>query len=123
MNVDMKTSAQSTPLICNTDVFTPAERENHIQTTTQLFQRVQTVHEVENGFEFMFPNFGAAENLTQLTEFIYNERRCCPFLEFTLKITPNDAPISLLLTGPEGTQEFLRAEFTEYRSSGNEVFA
>ena len=123
MNVDMKTSVQNTPLVCNMDAFTPAERENHIQTTTQLFQRVQTVHEVENGFEFIFPNFDAAENLTQLAEFIFNERRCCPFLEFTLKIPPNDAPISLLLTGPEGTQEFLRAEFTEYHSSGNEVFA
>src|SRR5687768_16105193 len=123
MNVDMKTYVKNTPLVCNMDVFTPAERENHIQTTTQLFQSVQTVHEVENGFEFSFPNFDAAENLTQLAEFIFNERRCCPFLEFTLKITPNGAPISLLLTGPEGTQEFLRAEFTEYRSSGNELFA
>ncbi|MDQ3007243.1 MAG: hypothetical protein M3R47_17900, partial [Chloroflexota bacterium] len=115
----MKTSAQNTPLVCNMDVFTPAERENHIRTTTQLFQYVQTIHEVENGFEFMFPNSGAAENITQLAEFIFNERRCCPFLEFTLRIAPNDTPISLLLTGPEGTQEFLRAEFTEYRSSGN----
>ena len=113
MTVDMKTTTQNIPLTCNMDVFTPAERENHIQTTTQLFQRVQTVHEVENGFEFMFPNFDAAENLTQLAEFIFNERRCCPFLEFTLRIAPNDMPISLLLTGPEGTQEFLRAEFSE----------
>ena len=113
MNVDMKIPAQNTPIVCNMDVFTPAERENHIQTTTQLFQHVQTIHEVENGFEFMFPNFDAAENITQLAEFLYNERRCCPFLEFTLRIAPNDSPISLLLTGPEGTQEFLMAEFHE----------
>ena len=113
MNVDMKTTTQNIPLVCNMDVFTPVESENHIRTTTQLFQNVQTIHEVENGFEFMFPNFGSAENLTQLAEFIFNERRCCPFLEFTLKITPDDAPISLLLTGPEGTQEFLRTEFSE----------
>ena len=26
---------------------------------------------------------------------------------------PQNAPISLILTGPEGTQEFLRAEFSE----------
>ena len=109
----MKTPAQNTPLVCNMDVFTPAERENHTRTTTQLFQSVQTIHEVENGFEFIFPNFDSTENMIQLTEFIFNERRCCPFLEFTLKIEPNDAPISLLLSGPEGTQEFLRAEFGE----------
>ena len=121
MNVDMKTYVQNTPLVCNMDVFTPAERENHIQTTTQLFQIVQAIHEAENGLEFMFPNFDKQEDLLQLAEFIFNERRCCPFLEFRLRIAP-DMPISLLLTGPEGTQEFLRAEFTEYRSSGHEAF-
>lgn len=109
----MKPDTRQTPLICNMHVFTPTEREHHIRTTTQLFQSVQAIHEAENGFEFMFPNLDAAENITQLAEFIFNERRCCPFLEFTLKITPDDAPISLLLTGPEGTQEFLRAEFSE----------
>src|SRR5687767_12495718 len=113
MDVDMKSDTQQTPLICSMDVFTPSEREHHIQTTTQLFQSVQAIHEAENGFEFMFPNFDEADSLTQLAEFISNERRCCPFLEFTLKIAPNDAPTSLLLTGPEGTQEFLRAEFGE----------
>ena len=121
MNVDMKTSVQHTPLICNMDVFTPGERENHIRTTTQLFQSVQAIHEAENGLEFVFPNSGKQEVLIQLAEFIFNERRCCPFLEFRLRITP-DMPISLLLTGPEGTQEFLRAEFTEYRLSNNEAF-
>ena len=118
----MMPHTQQTPLICNMDVFTPAEREDHIRTTIQLFQSVQSIREARNGFEFMFPNPDESENMTQLAEFIFNERRCCPFLEFTLKIAPNDAPISLLLTGPEGTQEFLRAEFTEYRSSGNEAF-
>ncbi len=105
------------------DVFTPAERESHIQNTTRLFQSVEDIHEVENGFEFIFPNFDGSENTAQLSEFIVNERRCCPFLEFTLKIAPRDKPISLLLTGPEGTQEFLRAEFTEYRASGSEAFS
>ena len=109
----MKMPARNIPLVCNMDVFTPNERENHIRATTQLFQSVQTIHEAENGFEFMFPNFDEANNITQFAEFISNERRCCPFLEFTLKIAPSDAPISLLLTGPEGTQEFLRAEFGE----------
>ena len=109
----MKTSVQNTPLVCNMDVFTRVERENHIRTTIQLFQSVQTIHEAENGFEFMFPNFDKQENLIQLAEFIFNERRCCPFLEFTLRVAPNDMPISLLLTGPEGTKEFLHVEFSE----------
>jgi hypothetical protein len=111
MVIYVNSKASDTPLLCNMDVFTPAEREDHIQSTGQLYQSVQSVHEVENGYEFTFPN--ESEVIAGLGKFISNERRCCPFLEFILKISSNNAPISLLLTGPEGTQEFLRAEFTE----------
>src|SRR6266542_785678 len=107
----MKLNTLDSPLVCNMDVFTPTEREKHIQSTTQLYQSVQSIHEAENGYEFIFPN--ESEIVTELGEFISNERRCCPFLEFTLKITSKDVPISLLLTGPDGTQEFLHAEFSE----------
>jgi hypothetical protein len=93
------------------DVFTPAEREEHVQSTRRLYQSTQSVHEVESGYEFTFPN--ESEMIIGLGKFISNERRCCPFLAFTLKISSNNAPISLLLTGPEGTHEFLRAEFAE----------
>jgi hypothetical protein len=111
MVIYMSSKALDTPLVCNMDVFTPAEREDHMQSTGQLYQSVQSVHEVENGYEFTFPN--ESEVIAGLGKFISNERRCCPFLEFTLKISSNNALISLLLRGPEGTQEFLRAEFTE----------
>ena len=109
----MKPETQEIPIICNMNVFTPDERDNHIRTTTRLFQAVQAIQEVENGYEFIFPNSNNPEGFTQFAEFIYNERRCCPFLEFTLKISPKDDPISLLLTGPEGTKEFLHEEFSE----------
>ena len=111
MIIYMNSKTANTPLVCNIDVFTLTEREDHIRSTTQLYQSVQVIEEVESGYEFIFPN--ESEIITGLGKFISNERLCCPFLEFTLKITSNNAPISLLLTGPEGTQEFLRAEFTE----------
>ena len=109
----MKSETEDIPIVCNMNVFTPHEREKHMRTTTQLFQTVQNIQQAENGYEFIFPNSNNTENFTQFAEFIYNERRCCPFLEFTLKIAPTDRPISLLLTGPEGTKEFLREEFSE----------
>jgi hypothetical protein len=107
----MKSSSQSIPLACNMNVFTPAERESHIQTATQLFQTVQRIEGVERGYEFIFSN--ESVTLTKLAEFISKEQLCCPFLEFTLKMVPNYETTSLLLTGPEGTQEFLREEFSE----------
>jgi hypothetical protein len=98
------------PLACNMGVFTPAQREFHTQTTTELVQAVQKVQEVENGYEFRFPN--ETEFITKIAEFISNERLCCPFLTFSLNIVSNREPVSLSLTGPLGTQEFLRAEFS-----------
>jgi len=98
-----------TPLACNMSVFTPAQREAHIQTTTELIQGVQAVRDIENGYEFRFPN--ETDFISKVAEFISNERLCCPFLEFNLNIRSSDGPVSLSLTGPIGTQEFLRAEF------------
>src|SRR5215510_15024650 len=106
----MKSNSQTIPLACNMSVFTPAEREHHIQTITQLFRTVQQIHDLEQGYEFIFPSESAT--LIQLAEFISKERLCCPFLEFTIKIIPNYETTYLLLTGPEGTQEFLRLEFS-----------
>jgi hypothetical protein len=90
-------------------VFTPAQREAHVQTTTGLIQSVLRVREVENGYQFTFPN--DSNLLLVIARFISDERLCCPFLKFTLNVFSDTEPIALTLTGPAGTQEFLRAEF------------
>ncbi|HLO33427.1 MAG TPA: hypothetical protein VK249_30045 [Anaerolineales bacterium] len=100
---------QDTPLTCDMGVFTPTQREAHVRNTTELIQAVQSAQEVENGYEFIFPN--ETELISRAAEFISKERLCCPFLKFTLNILSNGEPVSLALTGPTGTQEFLRAEF------------
>jgi hypothetical protein len=100
---------QDTPLVCNMNVFTPAQRESHIQNTIQLIQEMQGVLEIENGYAFTFPN--ETDFISKIAEFISNERLCCPFLKFALNVASSSEPISLALTGASGTQEFLRAEF------------
>jgi hypothetical protein len=107
----MNSTHQQIPLACNMSVFTLAERELHVQTTRELFQSLQAIRNTEHGYEFSFPS--SSEIITSMAEFISRERLCCPFLEFTLQLPPGDEPITLLLTGPEGTQDFLRAEFSE----------
>ena len=96
-------------LVCNMRVFTPPQLESHIQTTKQLIQAVQAVQEVVNGYAFTLPN--ETEIISRISEFISNERLCCPFLKFTLNVLSSSEPISLALTGPIGTREFLRTEF------------
>jgi hypothetical protein len=100
---------QDIPLACNMDVFTAAQRESHIQTTLELVQALEAVQEVENGYEFRFPN--ESELILKIAEFISNERLCCPFLKFSFNVGSENEPVSLSLTGPSGTQEFLRLEF------------
>ena len=97
------------PLVCNMDVFTPAQREAHILATTELIQSIQRVQEIENGYEFLFA--GETEYISRIAEFISNERLCCPFLKFTLTVSSDSEPMTLSLTGPVGTQEFLHIEF------------
>lgn len=98
------------PLACNMNVFTPEQRETHIQTISHLFQTCRNVQEIENGYQFGFSN--ESKIITQIAEFIANERLCCPFLTFHLNISNNE-PLALSLTGPEGTRQFLREEFSE----------
>lgn len=107
MNFDMNTM----PIACDMNVFTPDERERHIQNTQSLFRSVLETRDAENGFEFTFPL--ESGTVLKLADFIANERLCCPFLEFALSVTPNPEPIRLSLTGPEGTREFLREELGE----------
>jgi len=102
---------KETPLACDMGVFTATQRQAHIQNTSQLIQAVQNIREVENGYEFTFPN--QSEFISQIAEFISNERLCCPFLRFNLTVDTGERPIRLSLTGPLGTPEFLRAEFDE----------
>lgn len=99
----------SESLVCNMDIFTPAEREAHILTTTRLMESIEAVQERENGYDFLFPN--KTDLITGIAEFISKERLCCPFLKFTLHVPSQGERISLSLTGPTGTPEFLRLEF------------
>jgi hypothetical protein len=110
MIINMKSDTRISPIACNMDVFTPAQRDAHIQEINRLFQTVQSVREAENGYVFILPG---QTSIQRLGEFIANERLCCPFLEFTLNVGADTEPVSLLLTGPEGTQDFLRAEFSK----------
>ena len=95
------------PLACVPSAIAPAERAAHFALIRRLFkEEAQERIEMGSGYKFRFP----AASFDALTHFISNERRCCPFLSFELTVEPADAGLSLKLTGPEGTREFLDAE-------------
>ena len=51
----------------------------------------------------------STELLTALVTTIDAERRCCRFLRFEVAVEPDEGPLSLTVTGPAGTREFLAA--------------
>jgi hypothetical protein len=65
--------------------------------------------ELTNGFVFRFP---LRESMVQdLAEIIDLERKCCPFLNFSLNLESGEDVVSLELTGAEGTKEIVKSLF------------
>lgn len=70
-----------------------------------LATEANSLTRVAGGIRFIFG--GSAEQLERVTQVIARERRCCKFLTFDVHAEPNDGPILLAVTGPEGTEGFL----------------
>ena len=74
---------------------------------SNLFSNIDKVDELENGYSFYF-KFND-NTFSQITELIHSERKCCKFLRFDLHSLPNDGPVILDITGPEGTKALIRS--------------
>ncbi len=107
----MKHQAGSPALVCNPRALAPEQRRKHEAVSVELFRKAGAVHELQNGLAFQFLNEKAT--LSLITEFIVDEERCCPFLDFEVHVDPQKAILQLSLTGPENTTEFLQAEFAD----------
>lgn len=103
--------ANDLPIACDPSALTAEQSERWMIVGKQMYQAIQEVRELPNGYAFRLPSDAAtvmivAEDLTM-------ERLCCPFLLFTLEITPAGGPLWLSFTGGEGVKEFLRFSFEE----------
>lgn len=66
--------------------------------------------ELDNGY--LFRVRGDNKSIALVTELIIAERECCPFLRFEVSLEPAKGPISVPMTGPAGTKEFLKSILT-----------
>src|SRR5688572_23968576 len=82
-------------------------RFEHFQRIRRLFRggRVTPV-ELPDGYQFAF----AAVLFADVSQFVDDERKSCPFLSFGMKVTPEQPGVVLEVTGPIGTKEFLALE-------------
>ncbi len=91
------------PVVCTLTPETAATRKAGL--LPGLARRAVTSEEIEGGIRFSF----LPDALTAIASTIDAERNCCRFLRFDLTVEPDGGPVSLTLTGPPGTREFLAA--------------
>ena len=74
-----------------------------------LMRLVRRAEPLESGYRYHFD--AAGDVLAAITQAIDAERQCCRFFRFQVTVEQDGGPISLDVTGPPGTREFL-AELT-----------
>lgn len=100
-------SKEITVACCHT-VFTKEQRVEYKSIWSELETRRLGITELENGYQYQFP--GDAETLWLINEWVSMERKCCPFLTFSVIARNEMEPILLQLTGDEQGKEFLRTD-------------
>jgi hypothetical protein len=99
----------NTTFACDMTAIPAADRPAHQQLTRRLVDDLAVdIRGLPDGFALRFP----AEEYQAVAEFVARERLCCPFLTFTLEVMPEQGPLVLRLTGPDGVKEFIRAELS-----------
>ena len=102
---------QNIPIACK---LTTAELQKRRSEVLERAKAGMTrVTEIDNGFIYQFSSM--ANQIAELGNLIELEHQCCPFLTFRLTVEPGDECVSLELSGPPGTKEFLVGLFGESR--------
>ena len=73
----------------------------------ELLRRSTSYEFLPEGLRLRFAASG--ETLASIVRAVEAERHCCRFLRFTVTVEPDDGPLTLDLTGPQGTREFVTA--------------
>jgi hypothetical protein len=98
------------PIACDLSVFTPAEREEHLERTRRVFSSLVRLGEETDGFTFTFP--ASPELEEEMLLWSRSEQRCCPFFRFDVR---HEADVHLVVrvSGPGAAKEILRSGLEE----------
>jgi hypothetical protein len=100
----MKQESRDFPVVCR---LTDSKFRKREATFLAEFKRaVVATEELPDGYVFHVP--GDKKSTGVVWEAIMAERQCCPFLTFELTAQPNMGPVSVRVTGPAGTKDFLK---------------
>ena len=98
---------QELPVACTLGPAALAARRQGL--FSALMRRAEAHQELADGHRLIFP--ATSEALDLIWKTVELERQCCRFLRFQITIEPDGGPVSVELTGPPGTREFVAALF------------
>jgi arsenate reductase len=97
------------PVACT---LTPEDLRNRREgLLAELMRHATALEELPDGVRLHFPADGDTWNT--IARAVDAERQCCRFLRFQITVEPAGGPISLEVTGPPGTREFVAALLAE----------
>ncbi len=98
------------PFACNALALSPEVRKRHFEEVgPALLKLKKSTRELPDGYEFEFPTDKPTWEL--LTQWVLDERLCCPFFDIDLRFDKESGPLWLRLTGRPGTKEFIKEDF------------
>jgi hypothetical protein len=104
------TLADDLPIACDPSAITAEEQAHWVNNILRgLYKAVEEIRELPDGYAFRLP--ATPDILLLVAEDLNMERRCCPFMRYTLELEPNYGPFWLRFTGGEGVKAFLRMNF------------
>ena len=80
-----------------------------------LAKKIVAVRELDAGYALQFA--AAPGIIEELGRFIQFERGCCSFLDFTLRVSREDGPVWLELTGSDDAKSFLQPVIARWSRS------
>lgn len=91
------------PVACSLDSHALSCRQSDLRVS--VLAEAQTVERLPNGIRWTFRH--APDLLTRLGPIIDGERHCCRFLHVTILAAQDLGSVTLEITGPTGTVDFL----------------
>ncbi len=85
----------------------PQRREREMTLIAEFRSGVIAVTELADGYAFRVS--GEKRWLALIAELMIAERECCPFLTFQLTAEPNNGTLTLAISGPDSSKQFLRS--------------
>jgi hypothetical protein len=99
----MKHESSDIPIACR--LSDPEFRQREATLLALFKSAVVATEELPDGYAFRVP--GDKKRMALVCELIVAERECCPFLTFEVTAQSNMGPVSVRVTGPAGTKDFL----------------